>query len=65
MTEDIFRTKYRELTTDEKELLEIIKNKANELNTLFNVVASPGRYKSLAVTSLEQSVMWIVKEVTG
>ena len=25
----------------------------------------PGRYNSLAITSLEQSVMWIVKELTS
>jgi hypothetical protein len=41
-----------------------IKAKAEELETLFNEVKD-GRYKSLAFTSLEQSVMWIVKELTS
>lgn len=59
-----FRPKYRALTDDEKALHDALKNKAAELEELFAKV-KPGRYNALAVTSLEQSVMWIVKELTS
>lgn len=59
-----FRPKYRALTDGEKALHDSIKEKAAELEELFNKVKA-GRYNSLAMTSLEQSVMWIVKELTA
>lgn len=59
-----FRPRYRPLTEDEKALHDAIKDKAAELEALFCKV-KPGRYNSLAITSLEQSVMWVVKELTS
>ena len=59
-----FRPKYRALTDDEKALHDDLKAKAVELEELFAKV-KPGRYNSLAITSLEQSLMWIVKELTS
>lgn len=59
-----FRPTYRALTDDEKALHDALKTKAGELETLFDQVKN-GRYKSLALTSLEESVMWIVKELTS
>ncbi len=59
-----FRPKYRALTDEEKALHDALKNKAAELEQLYMKV-KPGRYNSLAMTSLEQSVMWIVKELTS
>lgn len=59
-----FRPKYRALTEEEKALHDQLKNKAAELEQLYLKV-KPGRYNSLAMTSLEQSVMWIVKELTS
>ena len=59
-----FRPRYRALTDDEKALHDAIKDKAAELEALFSKV-KPGRYNSLAITSLEQSVMWVVKELTS
>jgi hypothetical protein len=59
-----FRPRYRQLTEDEKALHDLIKNKAEELEALFGQV-KPGRYNSLAMTSLEESVMWVVKELTS
>ena len=59
-----FRPRYRALTDDEKALHDELKAKAEELEKLFNKVKD-GRYKALAFTSLEQSVMWIVKELTS
>lgn len=59
-----FRPKYRALTDDEKALHDALKAKAVELETLFDQV-KPGRYRSLAFTALEESVMWVVKELTS
>jgi hypothetical protein len=59
-----FRPKYRALTLEEKELHDQIKAKAVEMEVLFNHVKD-GRYKALAVTQLELSVMWIIKELTA
>jgi hypothetical protein len=59
-----FRQRYRELTDEEQALHDQLKDKAAELEALFDQVKD-GRYKSLAYTSLEQSVMWIVKELTS
>lgn len=59
-----FRPTYRALTDEEKNLHDEIKTKAAELETLFSRVPA-GRYNSLAITALEQSVMWVVKELTG
>ncbi len=59
-----FRPRYRALTDDEKALHDALKDKAAEMEALYAKV-KPGRYNALAVTSLEQSVMWIVKELTS
>jgi len=59
-----FRPRYRALTDDEKALHDAIKDKATELEALFEKVC-PGRYRSIALTSLEESVMWVIKELTG
>lgn len=59
-----FRPKYRALTDAEKLLHDEIKAKATELEALFECV-KPGRYRSLAFTDLESSVMWVVKELTS
>ena len=59
-----FRPRYRALSDDEKALHDAIKGKAVELETLFDQV-KVGRYHSLALTSLEEAVMWIVKELTA
>lgn len=59
-----FRPRYRALTDEEKKLHDEIKNKAVELEQLFEKI-KPGRYNALALTSLEQSIMWAVKELTS
>lgn len=59
-----FRPQYRALTDDEKALHDALKTKASELDLLFMEVKQ-GRYNALAVTALEQSIMWIVKELTS
>lgn len=55
-----FRPTYRALTEEEKALHDAIKTKAMSLELLFHSVKA-GRYQSLALTSLEESVMWIIK----
>lgn len=59
-----FRPVYRALTDEEKALHDELKAKAAELEALFARV-KPGRYNALAITSLENSLMWIVKELTS
>lgn len=59
-----FRPTYRALTDDEKKLHDAIKEQAATMESLFAQVKR-GRYNALAITSLEQSVMWIVKELTS
>lgn len=62
-----FRPTYRALTPEEKALHDALKEKAVELETLINSVKSgqSSRYKSMALTDLESSVMWAVKELTS
>lgn len=59
-----FRPRYRALTDEEKALHDAIKDKAAEMEALYFQVKA-GRYNSLALIALEQSVMWIVKELTS
>lgn len=59
-----FRPRYRALTDEEKALHDALKAKAVELEALFEQV-KPGRYRALALTSLEESIMWVVKELTA
>ena len=61
--EERFRPTYRELTPIEKQRIDRIKAKAMELATEFYPFDS--REKSLAITKLEESVMWAVKAITG
>ncbi len=59
-----FRPRYRALMEEEKALHDKIKLKAVELETLFEEVKA-GRYRALALTALEESVMWVIKELTA
>ena len=60
-----FRPTYRALPPDEKALHDDLKAKAVELEALFAKVKPGHRYNALAVTSLEQAIMWIVKGLTS
>lgn len=59
-----FRPRYRALTDEEKNLHDRIKAHADAMDLLYAEVRA-GRYHSLAITALEESVMWIVKELTS
>lgn len=65
-TDDVsrFRPKYRKLNEQEMLLHDEIKAQAVGMELLFSQVPD-GRYKSLAMTALEQAVMWAVKGVTA
>lgn len=62
-----FRPTYRAVTDDEKELHDEIKAKAGELEKMIDQIkgGKPSRYKALAMTELETSIMWAVKELTS
>ena len=60
-----FRPVYRALTNEEKALHDEIKAKAVELEALFEKVKVKDSYNYLAIISLEQAVMWIVKALTA
>ncbi len=62
-----FRKKYRELNEAEKTSIELIKAKAEELEALYYKQKTSGknpRLLALAMTKLEESVMWAVKAIT-
>lgn len=60
----LFRTSYRALTREEITLIQNVKAKAEELAQLYESIRM-GRYRSLALTELEASVMWAVKEISA
>jgi hypothetical protein len=63
---DRFRTNYRELSEVDRERIKAIKMTADALEANINEASpEPSREKSLAITKLEESVMWAVKGITG
>lgn len=58
-----FRPRYRKLTATELLVHDEIKAQAVGMEALFASVPE-GRYKSMALTALEESVMWAVKGLT-
>lgn len=67
---DTFRKEYTPLDDEQKEQMLAIKNKAEELEALFNAIAPEGersersRLKAIANTQLELTIMVAVKAVT-
>lgn len=64
---DTFRKNYRELNAAEKAQIESVKKTAEELEALFNAAKENGknpRHLALAMTNLEQSIMWAVKAIS-
>ena len=68
---DIFRQTHRPLSEDEAAAVADVKDIAGELLTVLNTNMSSAwvsserqRYYALAVTNLEQAVMWAVKGMT-
>jgi hypothetical protein len=59
-----FRKRYRQLSDTELKLNDAIKDKAAQLEALYDLLPS-ARYTSIAYTELETSVMYAVKQITG
>lgn len=60
----VFRKAYRQLTDGEKILMDALKDQAFELHKIIGATPK-GRESALALTNLEQAVMWAVKAITG
>jgi hypothetical protein len=60
-----FRPRYRALTDQEKATHDAIKAAAVMLETLYDKIEPHDRYHALAMTSLEESVMWAIKSLTA
>lgn len=59
-----FRQVYRKLTVEEVRALELLKAKAAELEDLILGI-TPGRHRSLAITRLEECLMWATKGLSS
>lgn len=59
-----FQSIQRELSVEETTLVDELKAKATELESLIAKIRV-GRYRALAITALEECVMWAVKEVSS
>lgn len=62
---DVFRKEYRPLGDEAKEKMLVIKNKAQSLYDEIVNTKGDARMLAIAVTNLEQAVMWAVKALTG
>ena len=64
---DTFRKTYTPLTDEQKSQMQAVKEKAAELEQLYNEAITPenGREIAIGKTNLEQSVMWAVKGITA
>jgi hypothetical protein len=63
---DIFRKEYKELTILQKQRIDLIKTYADDLLKKIQEsvnVCSPREYQ-IAITKLEECVMWAVKSIT-
>ena len=66
---DTFRKEYKPLSDKQKEMMELIKDKAESLLFAFNQpeeheVNVDMRKMAIAKTNLEQSIMWAIKAIT-
>ena len=61
---NVMRSTYRELTDEEKETVKALKAHGEDFVAACNVLGK-SRELSLAITNVEQAVMWAVKHVTG
>lgn len=58
------RHQYRKLSDSEKDQMLAIKDKGLEFLKLLNE-STPSRERSIAITKIEEAVMWAVKGITG
>lgn len=64
---DVFRKEYKELSEQQKALMNSIKTQAETLYTLMEEAntSENGREIACAKTKLEEAVMWAVKGITA
>lgn len=60
-----FRREYKALTEEHGRAIDEIKLRAEALEHTITYHLLPGRERSLAMTKLEEAVMWAVKGVTA
>ena len=60
-----FRPTYRALTEDEKVMHDTIKLLAEQIEKTFYDAVPDCRERSIAITKLEESIMWVIKGLTG
>ena len=63
MSEDIFRKVYAELSHEQMDLMRDVKEKSESLIMIIDSVGR-SREMSLAITKLEECVMWAIKGIT-
>lgn len=61
----IFRREYRPLEQSERNAMDAIKGWAEDLYNEISMSVPEGREKALAITKLEEAVMWATKGITG
>ncbi len=66
---DTFRKEYKPLSDNQKEMIDLIKDKAESLLWALNQpveheVIVDMRQMAIAKTNLEQSIMWAIKSIT-
>lgn len=62
---NVMRHEYRVLSEEEKKTMKAIKDKGLEFLAYIETALPPSRERALAVTNLEQAVMWAVKGLTN
>lgn len=62
---DVMRSEPRKLTEMDKERLLTVKHLGEELHEWITNAVPEGRERSLALTRVEEAVMWAVKGLTG
>jgi hypothetical protein len=65
MAEDPMRVAYKQLTGEELAAVNAVKSAGNAIFEVIKLRVPDGRAQSLAITNLEQAVMWAVKGITG
>ncbi len=63
--EELFRSRYRQLSDAEIATHDVIKKTAAELWNAIEAGVPEGRDKALAKTKLQESIMWAVRGLTG
>lgn len=64
MTIGDLRPNYRSLSDEEQTHIKLVKNAGNELIRIIRATAPISREVSLAITKVEEAVMWATKGIT-